>query len=172
MRVAAFDRLPVLVNDCITESEGDDEEESVAYIDWADTDAVDDIDAVLIPEGSRFEKVVRADTDSLDTDESVAETVREALLRDDADKVSDDFGDVDGKCDDDSDLVQPEKVERGDAECDRVDRVDTLYLADGLRDGVDRGDVVTVTVVVSLREEIADGVCVQETTMQVTFLMT
>jgi hypothetical protein len=68
---------------------------------------------VLIPDGSRFEFVVRADNDSLGTDDSVAETVRVALLRDDEDNVSDDLGDLDGKLDEVSDFVQPDTVGRG-----------------------------------------------------------
>ena len=68
---------------------------------------------MLIPDGSRFEIVVRADNDTLGTDDSVAETVRVSLLREDEDNVSDDLGDVDGKLDEDSDFDQPDTVGRG-----------------------------------------------------------
>ena len=71
---------------------------------------------MLIPDGSRFEIVVRADNDTLGTDDSVAETVRVSLLREDEDNVSDDLGDLDGKLDEDSDFVQPDTVGRGVAE--------------------------------------------------------
>ena len=71
---------------------------------------------MLIPDGSRFEIVVRADNDTLGTDDSVAETVRVALLRDDEDNVSDDLGDLDGRFDEDSDFVQPDTVGRVVAE--------------------------------------------------------